>query len=97
MSRESELVSRLSGTSHLPDSRDELLSRRRDIEYRLNVLRQQSANSPAELLEMDRDRLVSRYAAIEADLRGAVAEIEQYDRQLAEIKAQLKLSEIEQQ
>jgi hypothetical protein len=97
VSRESELVSRLSSTSHLPDSRDELLSRRRDIEYRLNVLRQQSANSPAELIEMDRDRLVSRYAAIEADLRGAVAEIEQYDRQLAEIKAQLKLSEIEQQ
>lgn len=97
VAREAELVSRLNSTNHLASSRDELLSRRRDIEYRLNTLRQQSANSPAALLEMDRDRLVDRYAAIEADLRGAIAEIEQYDRELAEVKAQLKLNEFDQE
>ncbi|MBX3420612.1 MAG: DUF4332 domain-containing protein [Pirellulaceae bacterium] len=94
VARERELVAQLQRVEHLPVQRDELLSRRRDIEHRLNQLRQSGSYPPASV-EYDRQRLVDRYSAIEADLRGAENELQQYDRQIAEAKAELRLAEID--
>lgn len=93
VAQEREMVVRLEQMDKLTATRDEILGRRRDIEFRLDQLRKQMGVQGQGLDASPHFRL-DRYAAVDADLRGAVADVEQCDREIAEIKADLKLSEI---
>lgn len=96
VSRERDLVTRLDGLQRLTATREDLLSRRRDLEHKLETLRgklQLHNYDP----RLDRNRLLDRYASIEADLQGAEAELKQVDLEIAKVKAELKQCEIGQQ
>ncbi len=96
VARERDLTTRLDSLQRLPTTREDLISRRRDIEHKLGSLRDRLAHQSYDP-RLDRNRLLDRYASIEADLQGAVAELEQVDREIANVKAELKQCEIGQQ
>ncbi len=93
VSRERDLVARLERTQNAFGTRDELLNRRRDVEYQLSQVRLTNGLSDP-MHQVDATRRVDRYSAIDADLRGALAEIDDCDRALAEVRAELKVCEI---
>jgi len=93
VSRERELVIRLEQVGSPTETREEIVNRRRDIEFRLNQIRQQLGANGTSLASDPQFRL-DRYSAIDADLRGALAEVEQCDREIAEAKADRRLCEI---
>lgn len=96
VTRERDLTTRLDSLQRLATTREDLVSRRRDIEHKLGSLRDRLAHHSYDP-RLDRNRLLDRYASIEADLQGAVAELEQVDREIANVKAELKQCEIGQQ
>lgn len=93
IARENELLTNLENSSTVKSTREELLSRRRDIEHRLDQIRQQTGSVGNGLATSPHFRL-DQYAAIDADLNGATAEIELCERQIAEVEAELRLCEI---
>lgn len=96
VSRERDLVARLDSLQRLTATREELLSRRRDVEHKLEVLRGKLLHQNYDP-RLDRNRLLDRYASIESDLQGAQAELKQIDLDIAKVKAELKQCEIGQQ
>lgn len=92
VAREHELIASLDSASPDAGTREELLNRRRDIEFRLNQIHQRLSSSIS--LACDSQFRLDRFTAVEADLRGALAEIEQCDREMAAAKADLRLCEI---
>lgn len=94
--RERDLVARLDSLQRITVTREELIARRRDIEHKLDSLRAKLAHHNYDP-RLDRNRLLDRYATIEADLNGAEAELRQVDLEIAKAKAELKQCEIGQQ
>ena len=70
VTRERDLTTRLDSLQRLATTREDLVSRRRDIEHKLGSLRDRLAHHSYDP-RLDRNRLLDRYASIEADLQGA--------------------------
>jgi energy-coupling factor transporter ATP-binding protein EcfA2 len=93
VARERDLLTRLDLVQRTPTTREELVARRRDVEHKLDSMRQLWGRKNYDGT-IDRTRMLDRFAAIEADLHGAEAEIQQLDGEIAKVKAELKQSEI---
>lgn len=90
LARQAELQQQLSHTSGSEASRDSLLTRKSELESQLNQLRSQPA-SP--VLNSDQGRLDSRLRSVETELNTLRSDIEQIDRDTAQLQAELKLLE----
>lgn len=101
LTRQRDVESRLQTLRTLETSRESLLMRRQELERELDDAR----NSRKSLLHSDRapgyagyplehQRYDDRCAMIDADLRDTLAKIEALDRELADLRAELKVLEV---
>ncbi len=101
LTRQRDVEGRLQALRTLETSRESLLTRRQELERELHEAR----NSRKSLLHSDRapgytgyplehQRYDDRFAVIDADLRDTLAKIESLDRELADLRAELKVLEV---
>ena len=92
LARERELIGQLDRSGLPAADRQQLISQRRNLQHQLDVLHQADAALAAQV--SDSCRLSDRLQATEADLQSALAEVEHCQREIGDVKAQLKLVEI---
>ncbi len=101
LARQRDIEGRLYRLRSLTTSRESLITRRQELERELH----QSLSSRPTALRSERSpgyagyalehqRYDNRMAMIEDDLRDTLAQIEGYDRQLADLRAELKVNEV---
>ncbi len=105
LTRQREVESRLQRLRTLDASRDSLLNRRQDLEQELHAAQAthyRSTRGGSARVErplrfdgypQEHRRYDERFSVVEADLRDTLARIEELDRQLAELRGELKVLE----
>ncbi len=92
--RQREVELRLRQFHTLPASRETLLTRRRELEAELLRLQHRGDGLKYDGYPMEYRRFEDRLSTIEADLRDTLAQIDELDRELTQLKSELKVLEL---